>query len=126
MVGNEFNLTRFELNRILLIMIETMSLGHKKKKFNVELFNTIYRDFESIFYNDEIEMIEIVPISNLRLTKLPIKLGDLTIRRIKENEKEQFVEGKFGLRSIEYHLTNHVIEYKYNTKKFVLKGKRKK
>ncbi|MGY5147601.1 MAG: hypothetical protein ACW9W4_06355 [Candidatus Nitrosopumilus sp. bin_7KS] len=64
-------------------------------------------------------MVEIVPISNLRLGKLPIKLGDLTIRRIKKDEKEKFVEGKSGLNSIDYHLTNHIIEYKYKTKKFI-------
>lgn len=121
LVGTAGIATRVEAIQFLSHMIERLCKSYKQSNtFDIELFNGLYQDFESFFHNDEISLDYIVPISNFTSASLPIVLeGSFTIRAIKDSEKRYFENDRFGLGSIEYHQTNHVIEYRYSEKKYI-------
>ena len=124
MVGTSGGSTRVEATQLLTHMIKRLCKSFKQSNtFDNKLFNKLYHDFESFFYDDEISLAYVVPISSFKSTSLPIILeGGLSIRAIEDSEKEHLESDRFGLGMFEYHDTNHVIEYIYGEKKYIDEG----
>lgn len=124
MVGTAGASIRVEAIQFLTHMIKRLCKSYvQNKTFDNELFNRMYLDFESFFYDDEISMVYVVPISSFKSESLPIVLeGGFTIRAIKDSEKEHLESDHYGLGMFEYRDTNHVIEYRYREKKYIDEG----
>lgn len=124
MVGTAGHSTRINATRFLTHMIKRLCKSYTQSNiFDIKLFNILYQNFESFFHNDEISLVYVVPINNFKSASLPIVLeGGFIIRAIKDSEKEHIESGRYGLDMLEYHRTNHVLEYRYEEKKYIDEG----
>jgi hypothetical protein len=93
----------------------------KTGQYNDDLFNRMYCDLESFFYNGYIPTTIVAPLDNFRCNANVIDLTGVSIRKIHNDELNDFLKtiDETGLTSNRVYFFNHVVEYKHKEKKFI-------
>jgi hypothetical protein len=117
-VGTFLGIFKFESKKYLFFVLSKLvRLYYQKGQLDEAFLQELYKDLELFLYNENLPIVEIVPLYNFdsNISIIDLAFG-LSIRKISEEEVRFFYD-ESSFDTFEIYSWRYVIEYKYYTKK---------